>query len=60
MNSMSFLFIGLMLVPFTIFLIWLMRQDKKKNYLGMAVLLIAILATVIVAIYVDAKYMKLS
>jgi len=60
MNSMSYLFIGLMLVPFTIFLVWLMRQDKRKNYLGMAVLLIAILATVIVAIYVDAKYMKLS
>lgn len=58
MNSMSFLFVGLMLIPFVLFIIWLFKQDKKKNYLGLAILLIAIVLVVIVAIYVDAKYMK--
>lgn len=57
MNSMSFLFIGLMLVPYTLFIIWLLRQDKRKNYLALAVLMAAIIAVLIVAIYVDAKYM---
>ncbi|HWW38731.1 MULTISPECIES: hypothetical protein [Pedobacter] len=58
MNSMSFLFLGLMLVPFVLFIIWLFKQDKTKNYLGLVVLLVAIVLVVIVAIYVDAKYMK--
>ncbi len=57
MNSMSLLFIGLILVPFTIFMIWLMKQDKRKNYLGLAILIAAILAGILVAIYVDAKFM---
>lgn len=59
MNSMSFLFLGLMVVPFTIFIIWLMKQDKRKNYLGLAVILAAIIAAVLVAIYVDGKFMKM-
>ena len=58
MTSMSFVFIGLIVVPFAVFIIWLMRQDKRKNYLGLAILLAAILAAVMVAIYVDAKFMK--
>ncbi|PYF74506.1 hypothetical protein [Pedobacter nutrimenti] len=57
MNSTSFLFMGLMLVPFLIFMVWLVKQDKRKNYMGLAVLLAAIILAVIVAIYVDAKYM---
>jgi uncharacterized membrane protein len=48
---------GLMLVPFLIFMVWLVKQDKRKNYMGLAVLLAAIILAVIVAIYVDAKYM---
>jgi uncharacterized membrane protein YqjE len=57
MNSMSLLFIGLMLVPYTAFIIWLLKQDKRKNTLGIVVLMVAILATLLVAIYIDAKYM---
>lgn len=59
MSTTSFIFFGLMLIPFIIFIIWLVKQDKKRNYLGLAVLLAAIIVAVIVAIYVDAKYMKL-
>jgi uncharacterized membrane protein YkvI len=58
MNGMSFLFFGLMVVPFVAFLFWLVKQDKKRNYLGLAFLLAAIIVAVIVAVYVDAKFMK--
>jgi hypothetical protein len=57
MNSMSFLFFGLMLVPFILFLIWLVKQDKKKNYLGLGLLVVAILIAAYVAINVDLKFM---
>ena len=56
---MSFLFLGLIMVPFIAFIIWLLRQDKRKNYLGMIVLMVAILGAIAVAIYVDAKFMKM-
>lgn len=59
MNATSFIFFGLMLIPFIVFIVWLIKQDKKRNYLGLAVLLAAIIVAVIVAIYVDAKYMKM-
>ena len=58
MSSMSFVFLGLMVIPFTIFIIWLMKQDKRKNYLGLAVILAAIIAAVLVAMYVDSKFMQ--
>jgi hypothetical protein len=57
MNSMSFLFFGLMLVPLIAFLIYLVRQDKKKSYIGLIVLAIAVLVAAYVIITVDAKYM---
>ncbi|EDM34611.1 hypothetical protein PBAL39_24058 [Pedobacter sp. BAL39] len=59
MNTTSFIFFGLMLIPFVIFIIWLVKQDNRKNYLGLAVLAAAIIVAVIVAIYVDAKFMNL-
>jgi uncharacterized membrane protein YozB (DUF420 family) len=58
MNSMSFTFFGLMLVPLIIFLIWLIKQDKHKNYIGLAILVIAIFVAAYVIITVDAKFMS--
>lgn len=58
MNSMSFLFFGLMLIPFILFLTWLVKQDKKKNYIGLAVLVVAIIIAAYVAINVDMKFMN--
>ena len=58
MNSMSFLFFGLMLIPFILFLMWLVKQDKKKNYIGLAVLVVAIIIAAYVAINVDMKFMN--
>ncbi|MET1055041.1 MAG: hypothetical protein ABWY16_07005 [Pedobacter sp.] len=58
MNSMSFMFFGLMLIPLVIFLIYLIKQDKKKNYIGLVVLVIAIFVAAYVIITVDSKYMS--
>jgi uncharacterized membrane protein YqjE len=59
MNAMSLLFLGLIVIPFIAFIIWLLRQDKRKNYLGLIVLMVAILGAIAVAIYIDAKYMNI-
>lgn len=58
MNSMSFLFFGLMLIPFVLFILWIIKQDKKKNYIGLAILVVAIIIAAYVAINVDMKYMN--
>jgi len=58
MSSMSYLFFGLMLIPFILFLIWIVKQDKKKNYIGLAVLVVAIAIAAYVAINVDMKFMN--
>jgi len=54
---MSYLFFGLMLVPLVAFLFWIVKQDKKRNYIGLAVLAVAILLAAYIAINVDLKYM---
>ncbi|WP_442588880.1 hypothetical protein ACSBL2_22865 [Pedobacter sp. AW31-3R] len=55
---MSFLFFGLMLIPFVLFILWIIKQDKKKNYIGLAILVVAIIIAAYVAINVDMKYMN--
>lgn len=58
MNSMSLLFFGLMLIPLVLFILWVVKQDKKKNYIGLAILVVAIVIAAYVAINVDMKYMS--
>jgi hypothetical protein len=47
-----------MLIPFVLFLIWLVKQDKKKNYIGLTILAAAIIIAAYVAINVDLKFMS--
>ncbi|WP_158797595.1 hypothetical protein [Pedobacter sp. L105] len=58
MNSMSFLFFGLMLIPLIAFLVWIVKQDKNRNYIGLAVLAVAVIIAAYVAINVDLKFMS--
>jgi hypothetical protein len=55
---MSFVFFGMMLIPFILFLAWLVKQDKKKNYIGLTILAAAIIIAAYVAINVDLKFMS--
>ncbi|MEJ7560853.1 MAG: hypothetical protein WKF66_21255 [Pedobacter sp.] len=52
MSVMSFVFFGLMLIPLIVFLIWVIKKDRNKNYLGLAVLVFM----AVVAIYTIVKY----
>jgi len=58
MNSMSFLFFGMMLIPFILLLIWMIKQDKNKNYIGLVILVAAIFIAAYVAVNVDMKFMN--
>jgi hypothetical protein len=58
MSTMSFVFFGMMLIPFILFLAWLVKQDKKKNYIGLTILAAAIIIAAYVAINVDLKFMS--
>jgi hypothetical protein len=58
MNSMSFLFFGMMLIPFILLLVWMIKQDKNKNYIGLVVLVAAIFIAAYVAVNVDMKFMN--
>ncbi|MHA4896914.1 hypothetical protein ACXZ1K_19345 [Pedobacter sp. PWIIR3] len=49
---MSFVFFGLMLLPLVVFLVWIIKKDKKRNYLGLLVLV----AMAVVAIYAIVKF----
>ena len=50
----SLIFWAVFVVPFVIFLIWLMRQDKRKGVTGLVVLAIMVVG-VIVYMYVMTK-----
>lgn len=54
---MSFVFFGLMLIPLIAFLIWVIKQDKKKNYLGLLLLIVGIVIATYTIITLDKKFM---
>ncbi len=47
MNAPSLIFWAIFVVPLVIFLIWIMRQDKKKGVTGLIVLTITVIAAVV-------------
>lgn len=57
MNAASYVFFGLLLVPLVVFLIWLIRKDKKKNYIGLFVLIAMAIIALIAIIKYDTKFM---
>jgi hypothetical protein len=52
MNAASYIFFGLLLIPLIVFIVWLIKKDKTKNYLGLLVLV----AMIVVALYAILKY----
>jgi len=51
MSYPSLIFWGIFVVPMVVFLIWLMRQDKKKGMTGLIVLAILVIAAVAYTIW---------
>lgn len=52
MNIISVVFFGFLLIPLVIFLIWMIKKDKNRNYIGLIVL--GMMA--IIAIYAIVKF----
>lgn len=58
MNAASYIFFGLLLIPLIVFLAWLIRKDKKKNYLALLVLVAMAVIALIAIIKYDTKFMN--
>lgn len=58
MNTASYVFFGLLLIPLIIFLGWLIKKDKKRNYLGLLVLVAMAVIALIAILKYDSKFMK--
>lgn len=52
MSGASIIFWAIFVLPLVAFLIWLMRQDKKKGSVGLVVL---VLGVVLAIVYMYAK-----
>lgn len=50
MSYPSLIFWGIFVVPLVVFLIWLMRQDKKKGVTGLIVLAILVIGAIVYTI----------
>ena len=57
MGANSFIFFGLLLIPLIAFLIWLIRQDKKRNYVGLVLLIIGVVIATYTIIKLDSTFM---
>jgi uncharacterized membrane protein len=57
MSTMSFVFFGLMLIPLIAFLIWVIKQDKKKNYLGLFFLILGVIIATYTILRLDKDFM---
>lgn len=58
MSVMSFVFFGLMLVPLVVFLIWIIRKDRNRNYLGLAVLVFMAIVAIYSIVKFDSNFLK--
>lgn len=58
MNTASYVFFGLLLIPLIVFLGWLIKKDKKRNYLGLFVLVAMAIIALIAILKYDSKFMK--
>lgn len=58
MGTMSYIFFGLMLIPLIIFLVWMIKQDKKRNYLGLFFLLFGVVIALYTIIKLDKNFME--
>lgn len=58
MGTVSYIFFGLMLIPLIAFLVWVIRQDKKRNYLGLFFLILGVIIATYTILRLDKNFMK--
>ncbi|SMC89809.1 hypothetical protein [Pedobacter nyackensis] len=58
MNAASYIFFGLLLIPLIVFLGWLIKKDKNRNYIGLFVLIAMAIIALIAIIKFDSIFME--
>lgn len=58
MNAASYIFFGLLLIPLIVFLGWLIRKDKKRNYIGIFMLIVMAVIALVAILKYDSKFMQ--
>lgn len=58
MSTTGLIFFGVFALPLLAFLVWIMRQDKKKGYIGLIVLAILAIAAIAAALTVYSNLTK--
>ena len=56
MAATSFIFFGLLLLPLIIFMVWIIKQDKKKSYVGLLLLIVGMIIAAYSIIKLDKKF----
>ena len=56
MAATSYIFFGLLLLPLILFLVWVIKQDKKKSYIGLLLLVAGMVIAAYSIIKLDKKY----
>lgn len=56
MAATSYIFFGLLLLPLIIFMVWVIKQDKKKSYIGLLLLIAGMVIAAYSIIKLDKKY----
>ncbi|RZK39502.1 MAG: hypothetical protein EOO90_18520 [Pedobacter sp.] len=56
MVAPSYIFFGLLLLPLIVFMVWVIKQDKRKSYIGLLLLLVGMVLAAYSIITLDKKY----
>ncbi|MGF1923057.1 MAG: hypothetical protein ACQUHE_02675 [Bacteroidia bacterium] len=56
MAATSYIFFGLLLLPLIIFMVWIIKQDKKRSYIGLLLLVAGMIIAAYSIIKLDKKY----
>lgn len=58
MSTTGLIFFGIFALPLVAFLVWVMRQDKHKGYIGIIILAVLVIAAVAAALTVYSRLTK--
>ena len=58
MQATSFIFFGLLLIPLIVFLVWLIKQDKRRNYVGIGLLIAGVIIAIYTIVRLDSSFVK--
>ncbi|MBC7615001.1 MAG: hypothetical protein H7202_02935 [Pedobacter sp.] len=56
MAATSYIFFGLLLLPLIIFMVWIIKQDKKRSYVGLLLLIVGMVIAAYSIIKLDKKF----